>query len=230
MKQIVIGKLGTQPFKLDDPCVSSKHAVLTVKDDGSITLVDSNSTNGTYIYDGLNFVKLKPKMEYPVTEDTFIRLGPNTQFHVKKAIPPEEAYDIKHLKHIFNHYNSQKLELQAKSQSISSMRSMTIVIPVVVVSGVTLIVTQILGDEHKVLAFVSSAVVAVIALVGLLWYVSYRNKKNLIDQNKNEQYFKRNYVCPKCHISHATQPYENILAAGRCPKCKVKYFDSEQEY
>lgn len=86
-KQIIIGKEGNQPFALQDPKVSRRHAYLNIDDNGVMTLVDNQSTNGTYIYNGQSFVRLYPNQQYKVTPETFIQLGPETRFHVRRLIP-----------------------------------------------------------------------------------------------------------------------------------------------
>lgn len=89
MKQIVIGKEGTQPFVLNDPKVSRRHATLTVDGGtGRMFLVDNHSTNGTYIYNGTTFVRLCPNQPYEVTPDTMMQLGPETRFHVRRLLSP----------------------------------------------------------------------------------------------------------------------------------------------
>lgn len=91
-KQIVIGKEGTQPFVLNDPLVSRRHATLTIQEGtGILHLVDNSSTNGTFIYNGTMWVRLYPNQPYQVSPDTMIRLGTATQFHVRRLLQPVVA-------------------------------------------------------------------------------------------------------------------------------------------
>ena len=46
MKEVIIGKEGTQKFPINNSRVSRQHAKITVSDSGQWTLEDLNSTNG----------------------------------------------------------------------------------------------------------------------------------------------------------------------------------------
>ena len=49
MKTIFIGKNAENDYVINAPTVSRKHAVLTVDDNGIVSIKDLNSTNGTYV-------------------------------------------------------------------------------------------------------------------------------------------------------------------------------------
>ena len=49
MKTIYIGKNAENDYVINAPTVSRKHAVITVDDNGTVTIKDLNSTNGTYV-------------------------------------------------------------------------------------------------------------------------------------------------------------------------------------
>ena len=49
MKTIVLGREGTQPFKIKNEDVSRQHAQITIDDHGEWVLEDLNSSNGTFI-------------------------------------------------------------------------------------------------------------------------------------------------------------------------------------
>lgn len=51
MKRILIGSASHCDFRVSDRTVSREHAELVVKDDGTIFIIDRNSTNGTFIKD-----------------------------------------------------------------------------------------------------------------------------------------------------------------------------------
>lgn len=84
--QIIIGTQGNQPFAIPDHRVSRQHAVLNIHPNGQYFIVDTGSTNGTFIYDGTNFVRLYPNQPYPVSPNTMIQLGPETRFHVRRLL------------------------------------------------------------------------------------------------------------------------------------------------
>ena len=85
-RQILIGRRGNQPFAIQDPKVSQQHALLNVGDDGQLQLVDTGSTNGTYIHNGSTFVRIHPNQPYIVRADMMIQLGPETRFHVRRLL------------------------------------------------------------------------------------------------------------------------------------------------
>lgn len=89
--QIIIGRNGNQPFQLNDPKVSGRHAVLTMHEGGQLQLMDTNSTNGTFIYDGREFKRIPPHQIYNVTPESMIQLGPDTRFHVRRLLPAQRG-------------------------------------------------------------------------------------------------------------------------------------------
>lgn len=94
-KQIVIGKEGNQPFAIPDPKVSRRHAVLYVDEQGGrMMLMDIGSTNGTYLFNGNQFVRMTANQQYPVSGDTMIQLGPETRFHVKNCWPDRQSLNL----------------------------------------------------------------------------------------------------------------------------------------
>ena len=63
-----------------DPAVSSRHAVLTRRDDGSWTITDVGSTNGTYV--GSSTVALEVDVPVTIAAGATIHLGAWTQLEV----------------------------------------------------------------------------------------------------------------------------------------------------
>lgn len=66
-----------------DPAVSSRHAVLTRRADGSWTVTDVGSTNGTYV--GTSTVPIQPDVAVTVAPGTTIHLGAWTRIEVVSA-------------------------------------------------------------------------------------------------------------------------------------------------
>ena len=63
-----------------DPAVSSRHAVLARRDDGSWTITDVGSTNGTYV--GNSTVALEVDVPVTVGAGTIVHLGAWTQVEI----------------------------------------------------------------------------------------------------------------------------------------------------
>lgn len=237
--QIIIGRRGNQPFPLHDPKVSGKHAVLTIHEGGQIELTDTNSTNGTYIYDGRAFKRLMPNKVYRVTGDSMIQLGPDTRFHVRRLLPavgisqspqppqpPKQRVDISHLRRISDRYNETKMALETKASSINGLRSLTLVASLVAGTGGYVISEMFgFGEKDVIERGIISIMLAVMIIVILLGIINNKSKTIVRDRNENEKQYAIKYCCPKCQMSFKGRVYENILSEGRCPRCKTEYYE-----
>ncbi len=237
-RQIIIGKEGNQPFAIPDPKVSRRHAVLYIDEQAKrMTLVDTGSTNGTYIYNGSQFVRLTANQHYPVTSDTMIQLGPDTRFHIKKLIPAQttpsqpqaEKIDISRLRLISDNYTQTKMKLESKAGLINGLRSCTILISLLA-GGLGGFATKFmdLGEDAILWQSLIGVAVGGILMIGLLLIINSFNKKLIRRRNDNEHEYAVKYCCPKCKLSYRGKIYENILAEGKCPRCKSIYSDSSE--
>ena len=75
MKTIVLGREGTQPFKIKNEDVSRQHAQITIDDHGEWVLEDLNSSNGTFIRNEKGDLVRVGRVN--ITPMTFICLGPD---------------------------------------------------------------------------------------------------------------------------------------------------------
>lgn len=236
MRQVVIGKQGTQPFPINDPNVSRLHAVLYIDDNsGKLTLVDSASTNGTYIHNGTQFVRIPPQQPVQVRPDTMIRLGPETRFHISRILPPAKAkaeakaeekpkkYDISGLREVSETYQTRKLELENKLNNLNGMRSFTVVISVMASGGSGVIGNALGLDQAQTIILIICLMVVLIS--SLLYIINRSIRKVTAERNENEHNYAVKFCCPKCHYSFRGKYYENILASGRCPNCKSEYHE-----
>lgn len=244
MKQILIGKEGNQPFSIPDPNVSRKHAYLLLDEEkGTMYLVDNNSTNGTYIYNGNSFVRLFANQPVLVTFDTMMQLGPNTRFHVKKlfekkstaaptqkqskAEPQKKKVDIKHLHAISNRYNRLNVMLSAKTKKVDGLRTGTFIVGTASSFGGKVLASYLFGENvSDGLSWVIGLGLAILLIIILNWIINTNNEKIMKQKAENEHDYAVNYCCPVCHVSFKGKFYENILAEGCCPKCKTLYYDS----
>lgn len=236
-QQIIIGTNGNQPFAIPDQKVSRRHAILSVQPDGRCFLIDNGSTNGTFIYNGSEFVRLYPNQSYPVTPDTMIQLGPDTRFHIRRLIPAPQPpktpkakpqpkkHDISHLRKISEDYDDQKMKLESRSGLINGLRGCTILITMLAGTVGTILTNKDSEQHDKVLSAVLCMGVAILLMIILLWIINNFNKKLLRKRKENEQNYAIKYICPECHVSFRGKIYENILAERCCPKCKTIYFD-----
>lgn len=230
VKQIVIGKQGDQPFPINDPNVSRRHAVLYIDDaTGQINLVDNTSTNGTYISNGANFQRIPPNQPVQVRPETMIQLGPDTRFHVRRllpATPPKpktKRVNIKELRNISENYLQRKEKLDGQTTSLQGLRSLSIVFTVIATTG-SAFLADALGMEKGQTAIVTVGVLVVL-VVSFQLIISQRLKKVAAEKNENERTYAVKYCCPECHFSFRGKYYENILASGKCPNCKCEYYE-----
>ena len=75
MKTIILGREGTQPFKIKNEDVSRQHAQITIDDHGEWVLEDLNSSNGTFIRNEKGDLVRVGRVN--ITPMTFICLGPD---------------------------------------------------------------------------------------------------------------------------------------------------------
>lgn len=253
-RQIIIGKEGNQPFAIGDPKVSRRHAVLNVDDQGNLMLIDNNSTNGTYIYNGTCFERLYPQQTYRVTGDSMIQLGPDTRFHVRRLLNPSvngaapqkpagqqqtqgnkpaqpkppKRVNIKGLRLVSDHYNAKKMQLESKAGMVNNLRSCTILITMVAGVVGTCISNMSDMDKSKAMtATILSLVLAIVLMVVLLMVINNFNKKIILERAANDKAYAVKYCCPECGASFRGKIYENILSERKCPRCKVEFYDSD---
>lgn len=242
MRQIIIGKEGNQPFQIGDPNVSRRHAILSIDEASKrMTLVDNNSTNGTYIYNGGGFVRLYANQPYSVTPDTMIQLGTETRFHIRRLLqqassvspkpkPQPKKADIKCLRRVSEHYHSEKMRLDTKMNGVTGLRSGTLIISIVSVPAGKLLTKQILdegAENAEAISWMLGVGLAVMLFFVLWYFINQHQSKIMRLRNKNEHDYAVKYCCPECHTSFKGKVYENILAEGRCPKCKTEYYESK---
>ena len=242
MKQITIGREGTQPFPINDEYVSRHHAIFTYDQaTGVMTLSDcSRPEAGTYVRMGNHFQRVSQCNVSPTTD---VRLGPYFTFRVgqlfqppqppgghkkpeeKKEEKPEQV-DIAYLRRIAEDYEEAKLRLDQQQSENNTYKTFTMV-GSLSAAIITPIVTEMMGTNPPLYAKFIGPAVAIVFCASLLIYLGHQGKKIILDKSKNEKNYKIKFCCPKCHVPLTGKLYENLLAEGKCPKCKVKYYDSK---
>lgn len=121
MKEVIIGKEGTQKFSISASRVSRQHAKITVSDGGHWTLEDLNSTNGTYIIDDNDELVQIKKVE--ISEFTRIVLADQTSMgftfyahHILEDDPQNYKTEFLHVLQIHDKAIKEKTEIDAKIQ------------------------------------------------------------------------------------------------------------------
>jgi hypothetical protein len=241
MKQIIIGKEGNQSFPITDPNVSRKHAVLQIDEtSGRMYIIDNQSTNGTFIYNGSIFVRLFANQAYPVNFETMIQLGPETRFHISRLFqqkpsekqiekpqqPQVKKVDISILRTISDQYTQDKMKIDTETGNIATLGTMSIVISAI--SGVgSNFLMGIIGINDSELKSVVSVIITIIGF-SIIWRIrSVKTRKLSALKTKTEHDYAVKYCCPACHTSFRGRIYENILAERTCPKCKAEFYEGD---
>lgn len=89
MKIITIGRGENSHILIDNPMVSRQHALLKIKDNGKMTIVDKSS-NGTSI----NGSRIKPDRETPVSRRDVVTFAGVSQLDWKEVPDPLKIYKI----------------------------------------------------------------------------------------------------------------------------------------
>ena len=238
MKKILIGREGNQPFAINDEYVSRQHAIFTYDETtGIMTLTDNSRPEiGTYVKMGNIYQRVS---QCNVSSTTEVRLGPYFVFRISQLFqsqpqpnplrnlePKVEKINIAHLRKVTNNYEDTKIMLEQKQANINSLRSLSL-IGTLAAGCITAVIPKMFGQGEDVplyIWFIGPAV-AVVFLISLWLYCSKASKEIIVRKNENEKLYKTRFVCPKCRQCFAGKIYENILAEGKCPKCKTRFYE-----
>ena len=241
MRQIIIGREGNQPFVITDGYVSRIHAIFSYEETTGVMTLTSKSEQGTYVRMGNSFQRIEQCF---VDATTVVRLGPYFTFSIGQLFQPsvkpnksqvtqqpqKEKVDISYLRKVASNYEETKLKLEQKQASITSLRTLTLV-GSLCGGTISTILSLMIGEDprSKIVALVIGLSISILFLVSLSIYCSKKSKEIVVMKNRNEKNYKIAYCCPnpKCHVSLAGRLYENLLAEGKCPKCKAEYYDSK---
>lgn len=223
---ILLGKQGNQPFSLTEPSISRQHAFFHHDPKtGMMTLKDNNSTNGTWILckDG-TFKRLNGTVA--VGTETVVRLGAKQTFKIKDLLKKEtdNPIDISELRHVYETYSQNKMALEAKTSNIMMWRMTSMSFGTLFSLLITVFLPKDFAGDATIGVIIK--VICSLVAIGLSWLIVDIKSRGLIQRkDQNEQFFRKNYCCPKCGYHFGNKIYDNILAEGRCPNnsCKCKY-------
>lgn len=236
MKQIIIGKEGNQPFMISDDYVSRIHAILSYEETtGAMTLINKG-VNGTYIRMGNQFQQIE---QCNVNATTIVRLGPNFTFSIGQLFqkasggssagasqkPSKKRVDISHLRRVYENYDTTKLKLEQKDATISSLRML--LSGCLLLGGIISIYAPKLSDVAGPALAAIGPIVAFIIIICLFIYTLRASRKMKVEKAENERKHQQDFVCPECHTPLKGRTFENLLAEGKCPKCKTEYYVSK---
>lgn len=186
--EIVIGKDGQQPFEIDTPGVSRRHARIVI-DNGIWTLEDLNSTNGTYVQDEQTgeYVRIGKKIISPITR---IRLGNDTvtggiTFSARKAVPEMAGKDYKKE---FEHINELYEELQEEIERLRKKKKQRQILIALLPMALMFLSIPMKGSTGMWFMRGSLGLTSVLSLL----FVNNEKERMLMERNE------RLLVCPCC--------------------------------
>lgn len=219
-KEILIGKevpSGNYIVPANARGVSRRHAKLIV-DGNEYVIVDTDSTNGTYV----GGVSVKSKV---VKANDIIMLGGPNGYKVIVGdvlgftTPPVSDYNQKVMNLGSFYYDNRReiKELTAKMQSDSMIKRMG---PGMILGVITSLLGAMVEDDLKVpLLVIGGVLTIVVFIVANKWAA----KSNLalrerIDELNAE--FDKRFECPDCHASWKAHYFDWYVDKGACPVCK----------
>lgn len=215
MKDFIIGKEGNQafPIPVSKTRVSRQHARITIDDDGTWTLYDLNSTNGTYIIgeDG----EMRRIKCIVITEFTRVILADQTQMgfsfvahHVLESDPNDYREEFRHVMAIHDKAIAEKAVIDKRIKDKSYLRF----VPSIIAAVIGLALTLCLPSEQKVYGVSVTAVFTALLTAGINIYLS--NDKS---QKRFAEHYSKFLVCPRC----GRQLTEGEFHSQMCAACKA---------
>ena len=225
--EYIIGREGNQPYPITDKTVSRHHCSLTPCGDGSYLLKHLSATGDTYV-NGRQVIRAT------VTENDTLQLGPQFTIKISQLLAHQDkitgknisggqteqmAYSIAHLEKIWDAYSEQKIKLQQETIQGQNYRMLLPVASSVIV----FLASFLLGEGLP-----ARLLQVVILAGGSFWIyktVSNKQQQSPEKQDKLNQQFMIDYVCPKCKNFLGYVPYRNLKNKGTCNYCKTKWID-----
>ncbi len=238
--EVKIGKDVEGEHKLLIPAtckkVSRRHASIFWKD-GEVTIVDNESTNGTYV-NGRRIAKTKLK------EEDVVWLGGKGddpecyQVDVKKVIEDcralaeklrtDYSQEFEGMKQAYIDYQQEVSEVKKKATQQSQLPKLLASLVPAVIGLIILLVSN-----DMTLRIVSMSVGSVLSgIVGILTMGKSSAVNDKISEQITELQIKYQplYRCPKCHKNlPLTTHWRKLEADGECPfKCGAKFVKGER--
>lgn len=203
---IIIGKEGDQKFKITGNMVSRKHAQVDIDDNGTWTLQDLGSANGTFIRDANGTFMRVDKVI--ITPDTFICLGPdNSQgcmFYACHLLSPEDDFyhEFKLLAGYARTFTAEYAKVEKRSFFI--------------MKGIACVSLLMLGISFAVEQSIGINLLRIGTALSTLYSLFANPKKDLMEINEKASNF---YRCPNPGCSHklTAKDIENC----QCPRCRA---------
>lgn len=145
-----------------------------------------------------------------------IELGTDHYLLSWDAVSQVGPADIRHLKQIWEEYDTHRMDQQIADRRFNSLRSAT---GIITMAAIALSITT----GRQSVWFIVLYVVAI--LISLAFTVKAWKDASAIPQKAQQlnRQFQHDYVCPSCGHFLGSQPYELLAQNDHCPYCK-KHF------
>lgn len=219
---IILGKEGTQPFRITNNCVSSKHAKITISDKGKWYLEDLGSTNGTFFRKETDSQLIRiGNGQFEITPMTFICLGPDNiqgcRFYARQALKENHgdySEEYRLLGDIYDRYTNQLQKIETNTKLIRWAGQG--------INAILLAVSFCISDNpnsQKSMYLILRCGIAATTFATML-YDGAASKKKLEEKRK------RLCKCPNPACNHILTPDE--INDMRCQICKQSGIGNNQ--
>ena len=235
-KTATIGAIGCVPASVSrcKPAEDAGHCLLTIDQNSVMTLTNLKPQNVTYV----NGMEIMTKR---VTSDSNIMLGKDRYainldaiLDVAKKLVGQasgqaqgsqmEEVSIKHLRSVWEKYDSTLLDLQINQQKKANQQRLQGILSM---SGMFLAILPSVTKWDLPEWVQSIRVIFIVAALGLAFYffiTGSRIKDSFLWKKRElDQALIKDYVCPKCGHYMGTQPYQVLSQNKKCPYCGCKY-------
>lgn len=194
---LTIGRMGQQPLHVTDASVDPQHATLRRVNETDYQIEDLGSGKGIFVFG----IRVKRKT---IKADTPIFLG-TYKTSVSRLLSDLSQVD---LEAVWQQYSHERQRWDRYPAIVNSARMLTPVI--------TMLLTQVVGQNWAVSAIVLVAVLMVTMIVG----EKVLAKKNVAMAELNSR-LQADYICPHCQRFLGSVPYTILKQKGYCPNCGV---------
>ena len=194
---LTIGRMGQQPLHVTDASVDPQHATLRRVNETDYQIEDLGSGKGIFVFG----IRVKRKT---IKADTPIFLG-TYKTSVSRLLSDLSQVD---LEAVWQQYSHERQRWDRYPAIVNSARMLTPVI--------TMLLTQVVGQNWAVSAIVLVAVLMVTMIVG----EKVLAKKNVAMAELNSR-LQADYICPHCQRFLGSVPYTSLKQKGYCPNCGV---------
>lgn len=229
-KTAAIGTLGSVPDCVSrcKPSENSAHVKITVDWNGNIIISNMKPQNVTFVNgSAIETKKISVSDEVKLGRDQYPLNLPNV-LGTAKDIVGQAPISIRHLKAIWEKYDSAVLELQDKQQKKANQQRLQGLISM---SGMLLaILPGVVGGELPGWVQVLRIVLVIAAIgLGIYFFIKGAKVKDSFHWKMHEldQKFITDYVCPNKECRHymGKQPYSILSQNKKCPYCGCKYLE-----